>query len=924
MGRAGQGGYGTVQHAYDTRLKRDVAIKFIKITQTEMMRSQLSIREAQAINASRPLLDVLSPQGADQRHNLPAGGAENGNIGQGAAGAAANGFVPLTAKISEPSFLSSRERLDENRARRHSFLRERRNAAIGASRGNLAYSPLNDAAPDAASPVPGYGCVRPAGFPNQSDGDGFSSSASSDTQAYPSGASEGDTIGLSDFEGYSNFKKGPAHTSAANAPARRGTRFGARTRQISQYAESFTVGLSEVAGSIPGQINGAGKAEIASIDNAVNIGLPKGGLDSTSDRLRQSGRVVDYVASNGASGPSSDKAAMGVNNALNAANAGGTLLPFQHTDMALRTQAPFAASNSDRYRSDYIPGLEEARTAAHLNDVNIVTVYDCVVEGDMAYIIMEYVEGKTLARIMRDLGNDITLDMVAAVFNSVSHALEVAHKAGVLHLDVKPENVIINNDGVVKVMDFGLSTLMDASGEGVTGGGTIGYMPLEQMRQQRLDVRTDEWALASLTYEMLSGRNPFKARTLREAEAAIEGAELVIPSLCWDSIDESVDDIIFDALSPEMDGRYPDIKSFASDLTPVLGDAKAGRNQLISVVKEPPPLPGRKAREEQAKKHEKAEVPYVPFIDRLGMRGSNIMMRIFAALGAAMFAVISCLNFRYAFDQGAGGLQSAGSGDGAVQSISSAPDTIFGLFSIQPIAAGCIVAILVVLACIRPRWALPGCIAVFFVMLAFNQAWLVALLFLAGGGAWWWFFGRANDMACTLVLLQPLLGSFGFTAVIPVISGALLDIRDALAVTAMTALGALVFASLGSGDVMNWDVFSNFIVAVNPSIAGTSISNGFIETVAQPQNWIIILSWLAASAAYSFVCRKGTRAFDIAASLLTAVIVIAGTVTYPLATSDVSLLTPLTLSGAIVAAIVGVIFALLSITDRVRLAPGEW
>lgn len=106
-------------------------------------------------------------------------------------------------------------------------------------------------------------------------------------------------------------------------------------------------------------------------------------------------------------------------------------------------------------RVDRIPGLEEARTAAHLNDANIVTVYDCVVEGNMAYVIMEYVEGKTLAKIMRELGNDITLDMIASVFGSVSHALEVAHKAGILHLDIKPENVIVNKEGVVKVTDFG-------------------------------------------------------------------------------------------------------------------------------------------------------------------------------------------------------------------------------------------------------------------------------------------------------------------------------------------------------------------------------------------------------------------------------------------------------------------------------------
>ena len=176
---------------------------------------------------------------------------------------------------------------------------------------------------------------------------------------------------------------------------------------------------------------------------------------------------------------------------------------------------------------DHIPGLEEARTAAHLNDANIVTVYDCEVHGDAAYVVMEYVEGKTLSRVLRELGDDISLDVIAAVFASVSHALEVAHDSDVLHLDIKPENVIINKKGVVKVTDFGLATLMDASGCATTGGGTIGYMPPEQMRQERLDVRTDEWALASLTYEMMSGSNPFLADDIEEAESLIEEAELL-------------------------------------------------------------------------------------------------------------------------------------------------------------------------------------------------------------------------------------------------------------------------------------------------------------------------------------------------------------------------------------------------------------
>ena len=100
--------------------------------------------------------------------------------------------------------------------------------------------------------------------------------------------------------------------------------------------------------------------------------------------------------------------------------------------------------------------------------------------------------------------------MAAAVFGSVAHALEVAHENQVLHLDIKPDDVLINRQGQVKVTDFGLATLADAGGFGAAGGCTIGYMPLEQMRGVSLDARCDEWALASVTYEMLAGENPFQ------------------------------------------------------------------------------------------------------------------------------------------------------------------------------------------------------------------------------------------------------------------------------------------------------------------------------------------------------------------------------------------------------------------------------
>ena len=108
-----------------------------------------------------------------------------------------------------------------------------------------------------------------------------------------------------------------------------------------------------------------------------------------------------------------------------------------------------------------IVGLEEARTAAKLSDASIGSIDDFEVNEDTAYLIMEYVDGLTLAELLTQYPGEINADVVAAVFKAVSHALEVAHKRHVLHLDIKPENVLIDHQGQVKGTDFGLATACD-------------------------------------------------------------------------------------------------------------------------------------------------------------------------------------------------------------------------------------------------------------------------------------------------------------------------------------------------------------------------------------------------------------------------------------------------------------------------------
>ena len=145
---------------------------------------------------------------------------------------------------------------------------------------------------------------------------------------------------------------------------------------------------------------------------------------------------------------------------------------------------------------------------------------------------MEYVEGLTLTQFLHDYSDDMTLDMLTCIFSGVAHAIEVAHAENVLHLDIKPDNVLIDSKGKVKVADFGLATLADEFGYGTANAGTIGYMPPEQMRKQALDVRTDEWALACITYEMLCGQNPFDAKDIQTSLKKTEDSKLTVPSSC--------------------------------------------------------------------------------------------------------------------------------------------------------------------------------------------------------------------------------------------------------------------------------------------------------------------------------------------------------------------------------------------------------
>lgn len=229
--------------------------------------------------------------------------------------------------------------------------------------------------------------------------------------------------------------------------------------------------------------------------------------------------------------------------------------------------------------------LAEARTACLLAHPNIVTVYDFETDGTYAYLVMEYVDGLNLAELLARVEDGVlTHDECAHVLRSVAAALTYAHENGVLHLDIKPTNIMIDRQGTVKLADFGMATLASAAGYGGARGGTVGYMPPEQIQGLLVDERTDVFSLAVVTWQALTGRSPFASATPKGSlDAIIRGPKPPISKLDPDLAPEA-EMALLHALSPTAAERTSSVRGFARGILPALGDGAEGAESLRELV----------------------------------------------------------------------------------------------------------------------------------------------------------------------------------------------------------------------------------------------------------------------------------------------------------------------------------------------------
>jgi TolB-like protein len=213
--------------------------------------------------------------------------------------------------------------------------------------------------------------------------------------------------------------------------------------------------------------------------------------------------------------------------------------------------------------------LYEARAASALNHPGIVTIHDVGEDGGVLYVAMERVDGKTL-RAWRGAAPRTPVEVLSLV-RQVAGALAVAHRAGLVHRDLKPDNVMVRDDGLAKVLDFGLarSVARDAEVTRTQPGAVLGtapYMSPEQVLGQAASPASDVFSLAILAYEMLTGTHPFGASSDVETMHKILHETPKPPSRLHDGLSAEVDFVLAKALAKEPARRYPDAGAFDVDL----------------------------------------------------------------------------------------------------------------------------------------------------------------------------------------------------------------------------------------------------------------------------------------------------------------------------------------------------------------------
>jgi serine/threonine protein kinase len=220
--------------------------------------------------------------------------------------------------------------------------------------------------------------------------------------------------------------------------------------------------------------------------------------------------------------------------------------------------------------------FREARSAGVLSHPNIVTIYDMAEEDGVAYISMEYVDGPTFEDIMAS-GKPIESGRMFTILRQTATALDYAHTKGIIHRDIKPANIMLGRDGNVKVTDFGIAKINTAADSYTMTGtlvGTPNYMSPEQVQGTEVTGRSDQFSLAVIAYEILTGERPFPGEQLSTVVYKIVAEEPVSPQRLNHTLGPYVEGVLRKGLAKKAGNRYRTCAEFVGSLETTCAAAK--------------------------------------------------------------------------------------------------------------------------------------------------------------------------------------------------------------------------------------------------------------------------------------------------------------------------------------------------------------
>ena len=224
----------------------------------------------------------------------------------------------------------------------------------------------------------------------------------------------------------------------------------------------------------------------------------------------------------------------------------------------------------------------EALSASSLSHPNIVEMYDVGEDNGLYYIIMEFVDGKTLKQLLKRRGS-LTLSEAIDIMLQLTDGMAHAHDSYIIHRDLKPQNIMIQDDGQIKITDFGIAMALNSTQLTQTNSvmGSVHYLPPEQAAGKGSTTKSDIYSMGIIFYELLTGKLPFKGDNA--VEIALKHMRDPLPNIREDheSIPQSIENIILKATAKNPKNRYEDAKSMHDDLLTALDDERINEEPLV-------------------------------------------------------------------------------------------------------------------------------------------------------------------------------------------------------------------------------------------------------------------------------------------------------------------------------------------------------